>query len=427
MANGPITLHMLGLPHTITRPDFPSQCAFNGKVLRFSPMMRHAGNQYKVIHYGVETSESGADEEVVVLTRDRWEVLRVQSYVAMHPNMSVEAAKQKLADNATFVGTLANICNVLYSEFNANLRKLLEERVGQTPGAHVVCLPFGKAHEPAIAGKPYLCIETGIGYVDSFLHYRIFESSEWMHATIGRAFGFNYWFVCPNYYCEEDWPLCLNPRDAKIVRFLGRLDDCKGLQTVLACAQRMPETTFEICGPGDPVRYLRPNVVYRQPLQGNERADYLGNCAAVLALSHFVEPFNGVSAESNLCGTPVICTAFGALLTNVEHGRTGFHTHTLQDIVEAIKLCQTEGYFDRSYIRKRAVKLWGYASVAKKYDHAFKCLIDVHYGQGWYSQGSHLALTLESEPKQKEEPNGISEASPEAAATGESGENRALQ
>ena len=34
-----IRLHLLAIPHTITTDDF-SHCAFTGKVLRFSPMMR---------------------------------------------------------------------------------------------------------------------------------------------------------------------------------------------------------------------------------------------------------------------------------------------------------------------------------------------------------------------------------------------------
>jgi hypothetical protein len=58
------TLHLLGLPHTITRPEW-SQCAFTGKVLRFSPMMRAQG--YDVIHYGVEGAERGATMQVDVM------------------------------------------------------------------------------------------------------------------------------------------------------------------------------------------------------------------------------------------------------------------------------------------------------------------------------------------------------------------------
>ena len=56
-----IRLHILAIPHTITRDEY-SHCAFTGKVLRFSPMMRSRG--FEVFHYGVETSESGADKDI---------------------------------------------------------------------------------------------------------------------------------------------------------------------------------------------------------------------------------------------------------------------------------------------------------------------------------------------------------------------------
>jgi len=58
------TLHLLGLPHTVTRPEY-SHCAFTGKIQRFSPMMRSVG--YEVIHYGNAGAVSGANEQVDVL------------------------------------------------------------------------------------------------------------------------------------------------------------------------------------------------------------------------------------------------------------------------------------------------------------------------------------------------------------------------
>lgn len=383
-----ITCHLLGLPHTITRADTPSQCAFTGKVLRFTPMLKTLPGKYRVVHYGVETSDSGADEEVVVLTKERWQELRIEN-LANLKKISPEEAAEMLANPSSYVGDLANLQTSLYTEFNVNLRTLLQERITGAKGVHIVCLPFGTAHAAAIAGQNFLTVESGIGYPNSFLPFRIFESSEYMHTKLGEI-GNNYWFVCPNYYDLADWRFCKEPTN-RTVRFLGRLNDDKGLSTIVECAARMPDTLFEICGPGNPERFLRRNVAYVPPLQGSERAAYLGDCAAVVALSGFVEPFNGVSAEAQLCGTPVVSTAHGAFLTNVEHGKTGVHTHTLHDVVEGIRMAQA-GKFDRTYIRKRAESLWSYAAVAKKYDYAFACLIDVHLGAGWYQPGSHLSL-----------------------------------
>ena len=71
-----IRLHIPAVCHTIKREEF-SHCAFTGKVLRFAPMMRSRG--FEVYHYGVETSESGADVNIQLMTKVEWSDLRVKS------------------------------------------------------------------------------------------------------------------------------------------------------------------------------------------------------------------------------------------------------------------------------------------------------------------------------------------------------------
>jgi glycosyltransferase involved in cell wall biosynthesis len=383
-----ITLHLLAVPHAITSPDFSSSCAFNGKVLRFSPMIHHQPG-FKVIHYGIESSQSGADEEVQVLSLEEWNHLRVQSMIKKDPQLDEEAAKARLADDKNFVGDLADSSNVLYRTFNSKAKQLLCERIDGVPGMHIVCLPFGLGHAQAIEHTDWTCVESGIGYPTSFLNYRIFESDEWLHANQGKESGQNYWFVCPNYYDVSEWDFCENPKLDE-VHYLGRLQECKGLYELLACAERMPDVTFVICGPGDPKPFLSSNVVYKPPVHGRERSEYLGNCACVLTPTKFIEPFCGVSAEAQLCGTPVMAKSYGAFNTNIEQFATGVKAHTLQDLVEGIRAAQ-RGEFDRRYIRERAKRLWGYEAVARQYAYAFRTIADVHNGrQGWYSPVSHL-------------------------------------
>lgn len=111
-----IRLHLLAIPHTITRDEF-SHCAFTGKVQRFSPMLRSRG--FEVYHYGVATSQSGASVDVDLLTVDEWTNLRSLSYQHLNPTASIEEVKQKLADPTAFIGDLANWDTPLYKEFNA--------------------------------------------------------------------------------------------------------------------------------------------------------------------------------------------------------------------------------------------------------------------------------------------------------------------
>ena len=49
-----------------------------------------------------------------------------------------------------------------------------------------MCLPFGEAHREAIEGLQVLAVETGIGYPESFLLFRIFESYAQKHWACGR-------------------------------------------------------------------------------------------------------------------------------------------------------------------------------------------------------------------------------------------------
>ncbi len=70
-------LHLLGIPHTVTTKAF-AHCAFTQKVYKFSRMMVPLG--YEVIHYGVEGSDSGASEDVVVMGQEEHQRLLGHPY-----------------------------------------------------------------------------------------------------------------------------------------------------------------------------------------------------------------------------------------------------------------------------------------------------------------------------------------------------------
>jgi len=242
----------------------------------------------------------------------------------------------------------------------------------------------------AVNGLPYVVVESGIGYPNSALSYRIFESNAWMHAHTGKANGQNYWFVVPNYFDVRQWPLSLTPK-TNTVGFLGRIYDGKGCGEIVEMARRMPTVRFVLCGQGDPSPYLKtPNVFYKPPIHGEERAEYLGSLVALIAPTMFVEPFCGVAVEAQLCGTPVITKDYGAQTETVEQFRTGLRCHTLTDYCVGLTMALEEK-FDRTYIRERAVRLYDMFNVAKQYEYTFKTLMDVHNGKnGWYSPDSHI-------------------------------------
>jgi len=385
---------MPGLPHTITNDDY-SHCAFTGKVLRFGAMMLSRG--FEVYHYGVETSTIKVTKNIDLLTKVEWNNLRKESYKMLHPELSLEDIEEKLTDEKNFIGDLGNFNTSLYKVFAEKFHESLKDNY-RGINTDIVCLPFGRAHDPTLYGLPntnLLYVESGIGYPDSYQNFRIFESYCKLHMALMKEQKNcqHYWFVIPNYYNILEWPLNLNP-DKKTVGFFGRLITIKGLNILIEMAVRFRHIDFIICGQGDPKPWLNShsNIFYKAPIHGKDRGKFLNNLTALIAPSMYAEPFCGVNVEAQLCGTPVITNDFGAFVETVEPFKTGMLCHTLADFCKALQMT-LDGKFDRQYIHDRAKKKYDMYNVGKQYEYAFKNIIDIHNGNnGWYSENSYIDL-----------------------------------
>jgi hypothetical protein len=279
-------------------------------------MLRAVG--YEVIHYGVEGAESGATEQVDVLTQGVWRALGGE-----------EPGAKQIGEGKADAGSL------LYWEFNRCLVPLLRARA--VPG-DVICCPFGTAHLEAMRHFPdVFVLETGIGYPVTFAQHRVFESLAWLHYHLGKqgqrdgvpsGLGSDYDFVIPNYFDPSEWKLGTGA--GGYLCYFGRLNWDKGLPIVLEIAKARPDLKVILCGQGDPTPWLtEPNIEARPPIHGAGRDELLGNALAVLCPSRYVEPFGGVAIEANLCGTPVLASDFGAFTETVHPGWNGYRCRTL--------------------------------------------------------------------------------------------------
>ena len=384
-----IRLHLPAIPYTITRDEY-SHDAFTGKVKRFAPMMQSVG--FEVYHYGVETSDSGADRDIQLFTVAEWNALRVESMQFLEPALSKEAAAAKVNDPATIVGTLANWNTPLFVEFNRRLRTQLIKHY-RSKQTDIVCIALGQSYDEALRDLDYVLIETGIGYNNSCKSFRIFESHGWLSFALGKenTNPNNYWFVIPNFYNISEFVFRPIP-EARRIGFLGRVEDVKGCHIIVEIARRFPHIQFVLCGQGNPERYVKQsNVIYKPPIHGKERSEYLGSCTAVLCLSSYLEPFCGVSVEAQLCGTPVVCTDFGAFVDNVEQFKTGLRGHTLADYCHGVQMA-LDGKFHRAYIRERAVRLFDMYKLAHNYEYVFRSVLDIFDSKknGWYSVDTYI-------------------------------------
>lgn len=369
-------VHLLGVPHTITHRDF-SHDAFCNKVRAMAPMLRLAG--YETVHYGTEGSESGADHDVVLLGKD--EFYRLLGHHHDDP-------KRFHADDA-------NVGNAVYRTFNARLRDALAAHV--EPG-DVVFHPIGIGHRDALGSHKGVDCEMGIGYPESYLPFRIFESSAWMHyhqAKFRREPSAYEW-VIPASFDVSEWPLSYPDRTNPYCVFLGRISHTKGCHVISEIAKLMPHMRFVLCGQGDPAPFLTsPNIEYLPPISGTARAELLGKATACLYPSQYAEPFGQTPVEAMLCGTPAIVPPWGAFLETVTHDVTGYHCRVLKDWVTAIEWA---GGMNCQSIRDIAVERYSFAAVAPQYDAAIQQLSAYGLWDCWDTfRGTLTRLTSHSD------------------------------
>lgn len=359
-------IHIIGLPHTIVSNEY-SACAFTGKVLRFSKMMRRYG--WEIHEYSNEGSQSNASVHHIVLDTKTFDELR-------HVKSKDELYDKDVSENDALSNTFWN-----------KVYKMIKNMA--KPG-DIICHVFGPNKNLCKVIPQCYHVESGIGYTCEFfkLDYRIFETNAWMHWHYGRhheSLGQNYHWVVPNYYDINEWDINLTPKN--YILFFGRIISSKGLNTIIEIANRMPDEEFIICGQGDATSWIAKasNLKYHPPVLGRDRSDIICNAKCMLMPTLFIEPFGGSGAEAQLCGTPLVAINYGAFKETVEDGKSGFLCNTLADWIESIKRIHT---IDRQYVADRARKLWSLETVGKQYDIIFNQIADQRE-KGWYTEKSH--------------------------------------
>lgn len=352
------TLHLIGIFHTIHNQAF-SHCAFTGKALRFSKMMRPYG--YNVIEYANEGSESEATEKVPMLLKSQFD-----EYVGNR-------------DKTAFHGDVASIGTKHHQVFES---KLIVEMKKRVQPKDLICHPFGHAHSRLLQEFPKNThIETGIGYPTLVKGtMRIFESEAWRHYHCAREDrqGTNYEWVIPNYFDIDHWEPSYEP--GKYFAFLGRIASCKGLDTILEIAKYANKKVV-LCGQGDPKAWQHPNIEYWGPIHGKQRSEYMRNAICSLMPTNFLEPFGGSGVEGMLCGTPLVSTDYGAFTETVVPGLTGYRCKTLRDWLDALEIV---GDLDRRKVAEHARHKYSLQTCGAMYDKAFTQIHEL-YDEGWYT------------------------------------------
>lgn len=367
-------LHCVGLPHTATTKKEFLHCGYTQKMLSFCQMMHEAG--HTVYHYGGEGSDVACTEHVTLLTkaeRDKY----------FHSNW----------ETGEFPDMDFNPALPYWQTMNARAIRAIYDRIQPRD---IICLIAGWSQAPVSNAFPdNPAVEYGIGYEGVFSKFRCFESNAWRHHVYGlRQERNGSWYdtVIGNYYNPDDFPL--GKRKGDYYLFLGRLisrknphvaaDVCKRIGAKLIIAgqgvtQREPGIvrSRELAIVGDHVEHVGVVDV-------KQRAELLGNAKALFVLTQYLAPFEGVHAEANLCGCPVITTDWGVFPETVTNGLNGYRIHTMG---EAMWAARNVDKLDPQAIRKYALERFTLKANAPKYEEWFDRIVGCYTpGKDWYDE-----------------------------------------
>lgn len=370
--------HCLGIPHTVTHPDF-SACAFTQKVLKFCAMMHRRGHH--VIHYGHEDSKVECSEHVTVTTN---ETLK-DSYGDhdWHANFF----KHNTSDHA---------------HVTFNVRASLEVSKRKQQGDYLLLFWSGGHQMVFDSNKDLIVVEPGIGcFAKPMAPFSVFESYAVMSHNYGKYEMSPRYFdaVIQNYFDVKDFEDCTHPvasgtkagdtieaLEPGFVLMTCRKISEKGIGVAVdAC--RLSGDRLVIAGQGSVKDVLGGTLPDHVTELGYvnipQRKALIAKAKAVMAPTFFLEPFGGVAVEAQMSGVPAVTSDWGAFPETVVHGVTGYRCRVVEHYVWALK---NVSKLDRAVIRKWAIDNYSLEAVAVRFEEYFQMIATVHNSNGFYHE-----------------------------------------
>lgn len=345
-------IHLFSTPNTQTTRAFYLD-GFCLRTILFSRLLKRLGHE--VILYGVEQTEAECDHFVQVIT---------------------EAERKQLIGEVPYQAASFDFNMPLAQHFNARAANHL--RSVKQPG-DVLCTIAGTGQAQIAESHPECpLVEFSVGYTGVAPRaFRVYQSYAWQHVVYGFSGvqgGRHFDAVIPPWFLLDEFPYVEHPEP--YVVYCGRFVHSKGMETVCHAAKLAGVTLICI---GHGVKELVTYGEIVENIPDVERNKILANATACLMPTQYVEPFGNVSAEAQLCGTPVISTDYGGFVESVEHGKTGYRCQSLGEFVQAIHLAKE---LSRDYIRARAETLYTEGPAAVSYQQYFDRLATLK-GDGW--------------------------------------------
>ena len=176
--------------------------------------------------------------------------------------------------------------------------------------------------------------------------------------------------------------LPFSPRAGEALVAFGRIHPDKGTAQAIEIA-RLAGRRLIICGIVQDADYFREQVephidgqwvTYRGSVGPSERAEVLGQAAALLHPIAFAEPFGLSVAEAMACGTPVIAYPLGSMPELIEQGVTGF---LVADARAAAAVVAAAAALDRAAIRRSAARRFDAGRMVDDYLAVYRRILDM--------------------------------------------------
>lgn len=355
-----IKLHVLGIPHTKSTREYTT-CAFTQKLLNSCEMFTEMGME--VVHYGHEDSLVTCNEHVSVVSRETFDN---QYRDVDWKSKGIPYLKEGL--------------NPVYEENIAN--SILEINKRKQPGDFILTY-WGGQQKAILDAHPdlYGC-EPSIGYPSQFAPFRVYESYAMLHMMSGVEFTKdvkNNFLHCviPSAFKLENFEY--NHKKENFFLHIGRLGFGKGTHIAVEVCKKIGAELVILGAPSDPKTVLGvetwpDHVKFLGFADINTRKYWMSRAKGFFCPTLYTEPYGFVAVESQLSGTPVICTDWGGFTETVLHGVTGYRCRTFEQFCWAAENIENINPID---CRRWSETNYNYTKIGSMYKEYFEMVMGI--------------------------------------------------
>ena len=329
-------VHIISVPHNPSHPDY-SCCAFAQKARKLALMVNYIGRE--CFHYGNELSDVECAEHISVTTEKEM----IESYGDFRTQSDVYRFNEN---------------DYVYKMFNIRTEHELRKRAKPNDIICYVFAPYQKRLYYRLQDlKKVYHVESGIGYFESFMPFRVFESpglQAYHYGMFGEK-NASYWFLSEEerekyahdphtHFNYADIPKAdvvipnsfdVNQFDFRVKKddyflYLGRINRYKGIEEAMRIAHALGKKLI-IAGQGDFEKehgfkpYANVEIIGRADVE--TRRDLISRASALFCMSRYWEAFGGVHIEAMLSGTPPIATDKGGYVHTIRSGYNGYRVN----------------------------------------------------------------------------------------------------